>query len=309
MKILNNSGFTLVEIMIAAAALGGLAVVGMQMTKTQTKSVLKSSFDSEMNLINNEIVAILSDPTKCLTTLGGKNALATVSGIDNINGNKFHSLASGLAPANGYGNANINITSYGLSATPAEVLANESSLLINYQVKNILKGSSTATTLTKKIKLYVQVDASNNITKCRSLSSSSADIWTRGTGSNIYYNGGNAGLGTISPQTSLDIAGEVKIANSGIACSVATEGAIRYNSTSKTMEFCNSTVWGPIGAPSTGTLVDMYQCPGPVSLGGGAWGYYGCQNQITNTSTCYEIEYPTSATFTCTYVGKMTLTP
>ena len=34
-KIDQSSGFTLVELMIAAAILGGLALVGMQMTKTQ----------------------------------------------------------------------------------------------------------------------------------------------------------------------------------------------------------------------------------------------------------------------------------
>ncbi|MFO0612146.1 MAG: hypothetical protein U0414_06150 [Polyangiaceae bacterium] len=60
--------------------------------------------------------------------------------------------------------------------------------------------------------------------------------------------------------------------------------------------------------------VQMYQCPGPVSLGGGAWGFYGCQNQITNTPTCREIEYPTTQDFPCTPAGKMgiltgTLTP
>ncbi len=35
----------------------------------------------------------------------------------------------------------------------------------------------------------------------------------------------------------------------------------------------------------------MYQCPGVTSLGGGAWGYYGCQTQIASTPTCLEIEW------------------
>jgi hypothetical protein len=61
------------------------------------------------------------------------------------------------------------------------------------------------------------------------------------------------------------------------------------------------------GACVTGSLVQMYQCPGPVSLGGGHWGYYGCQNQITNASTCYEIEAPTTQTFSCAPAGKLAL--
>lgn len=66
---------------------------------------------------------------------------------------------------------------------------------------------------------------------------------------------------------------------------------------------CRSSWWGGW------VLINMYQCPGPVSLGGGAWGYYGCQNQIQNQPSCYEVEYPTIQTFPCTYVGKMRLEP
>lgn len=308
MKLSKNSGLSLVEIMIVTAVLGGLAIVGMQMTKTQTKAVAKASFDSESNLITNEIVSILSDPNKCFATLGGMDASSTSTGINSINGNKYYSQVSSSAPVNGYGNANINISTYALSATAADIASNNSSLLINYQNKNILKGTSAVETITKKVKLYVEVDGSNKIIRCRSLSSSSADIWTRGAGSVVHYNGGKVGVGTSTPQASLDIAWEVKIANSGAACTGATEGTLRYNSSSKLMEFCNGTSWGGIGG-GVGILVDMYQCPGPVSLGGGAWGYYGCRNQITNTPTCRVIEYPSSATFSCTYVGKMSLTP
>ena len=49
----------------------------------------------------------------------------------------------------------------------------------------------------------------------------------------------------------------------------------------------------------------MYQCPGVVSLGGGSWGFYGCQSQITNTPTCLEIEYPNQQSFPCTPIGKL----
>lgn len=307
MKKIN--GFSLVELLIVVAGLAVVAVVSMQIQKNQNKTSAKGNFDSDVLLTTNEINAILSDPTKCFSTLGGKNALSEVTGIDSINTNKYYSVASGAAPASGYGNSNFKITSYVLSATAADVSANNSFLLINFENKQILKGATGPNTITKKINLYVEVDANKNITKCRSLSSSSTDIWSRGSGSDIFYNGGKTGIGTISPAVILDIAGEIKVANTGAICNSSIEGSIRYNSTSKVMEFCNGTAWSNIGGNISGTQVNMYQCPGPVSLGGGAWGFYGCQNQITNTPYCYEVEWPTHATFTCTYVGKMTLSP
>jgi hypothetical protein len=59
--------------------------------------------------------------------------------------------------------------------------------------------------------------------------------------------------------------------------------------------------------PAGTKAVPMYQCPGIVSLGGGAWGFYGCQNQLSSTSSCSEIEYPSSASFGCSPAGKILL--
>jgi prepilin-type N-terminal cleavage/methylation domain-containing protein len=127
-------------------------------------------------------------------------------------------------------------------------------------------------------------------------------------GSTINLMGGSVGVGTIAPAATLDVVGELKVGSTGIGCTVTNRGAQRYNTGTDMMEYCSASGWRPMGGNS-GTLVNMYQCPGPVSLGGGAWGFYGCQNQITNVSTCYEIEYGSSATFPCTYIGKMTLSP
>ncbi|MES2854484.1 MAG: DUF1566 domain-containing protein, partial [Bdellovibrionota bacterium] len=39
------------------------------------------------------------------------------------------------------------------------------------------------------------------------------------------------------------VAGEVKVGNTALACAAGTEGAMRFNSTSKVMEYCNGTAW------------------------------------------------------------------
>jgi hypothetical protein len=57
------------------------------------------------------------------------------------------------------------------------------------------------------------------------------------------YQYGKVGIGTSTPQASLDVTGEVKIGNTGLGCSAATEGAIRYNPSNKIMNFCDGTAW------------------------------------------------------------------
>lgn len=190
----NNKGFTLVEIMIAAAMLAGLAVVGMQLTKSTAKSSSKMNFDTDVTLTTNEINAILSDPQKCLNTLGSTGTPNSIDG-------KYFISSHASAPTQGYGNAGLKITNYNLTAS-----GTSGTLAILYENKNILKGTSGPTNITKNINLYVEGTV-GAITKCRSLSTSSTDIWTRGSSSSIYYNGGNVGVGTITPGYTMQVDG------------------------------------------------------------------------------------------------------
>ena len=54
------------------------------------------------------------------------------------------------------------------------------------------------------------------------------------------------GIATSAPAVALDVNGTVKIGNAGEVCQSVSEGAIRYNSSSKIVEYCNGSVWGPI---------------------------------------------------------------
>ncbi len=58
---------------------------------------------------------------------------------------------------------------------------------------------------------------------------------------------GFVGVKQAAPKTPLDVAGEVKLGvSTGLACNSNTAGGMRYNSTSKLIEFCNQTAWGPL---------------------------------------------------------------
>ncbi len=216
----NKNGFTLLEIMIVLALLGGVGVVVMNLTKMSNQSTTKLQFDTDLTLITNEINSILTDESKCLSTLGATAAPASIDG-------KFFISSHASAPANGYGNSAVKINSYLLSG-----VAPDGILAISYINKDLLRGTSGPVNITKRINLYIE-GSPGAITKCRALSNSTTDIWTHGTltdSNNIYYNGGvRAGDET---QT--------------INCDVSTEGTQRYNKTTHAMEYCGYNAGPPV---------------------------------------------------------------
>lgn len=84
-------------------------------------------------------------------------------------------------------------------------------------------------------------------------------------------NDGNLGIGTNNPLAKLDVAGTIsatdaiQVGSSSLACGAQIRGALRYNSTSNTMQVCNSVGWvslasntvsagGTTAASSTGAI-------------------------------------------------------
>ena len=55
------------------------------------------------------------------------------------------------------------------------------------------------------------------------------------------------GINTATPVVALDVNGTIKIANGGELCQSVSAGAIRYNNTSNSLEYCNGTSWGALG--------------------------------------------------------------
>jgi hypothetical protein len=64
---------------------------------------------------------------------------------------------------------------------------------------------------------------------------------------NIFKSTGRVGIGTSSPQTTLHVAGEIKIGNTVSACNTSTEGSVRYNGSTKKMEYCDGSSWSELG--------------------------------------------------------------
>lgn len=236
----NNRGFSLVELMIVVGLLAGVSLVVMNLTKQTNKSSSKYQFDSEIMLITNEINGILSDPNKCLTTFTNATQAAspatpvlnaTPANVTNPTGiAEIPSTARKYTLAGGpYGNGGVMIASYSLdlAATPDPLLT------INFSKKAILGTGTTP----KTIKLYVEKTGPGVITLCRSISTASTDIWSRGTGTDIFYAGGVR----VGDETQATI------------CDASSEGTQRYNKSIHAMEYCGASgspliyAWTPMG--------------------------------------------------------------
>ena len=102
------------------------------------------------------------------------------------------------------------------------------------------------------------------------------------------------GVGTANPAAMLDVAGEAKIGNTSLACSATTEGAMRYNSTSKEMEYCNGTAWGSLAPAAGGGGLKVYKSDGTTVLGNLVGSYAaGCAGLIyanTTTGAVYSLD-------------------
>lgn len=253
----NAHGFGLLEVLIAVALLGAVALGVMQVSKIMSKSTVKYNMDNDVLNITRELVTILGNPINCRDTFqtldpnGG-----TVSSIMQNTQPRY--------PVNGdFGNAHFTIGSYTLSAADSDVslASNTTKLVIRYTRKKVESGPSE---VVKKIKLHVDLDASNRIVSCRALSGGAGEIWQRGSGTEIYYAAGNVAVGHNDPVAALDVAGEIKFGNTSSPCDSATEGQQRYNSTSKLMEYCNGTIWKTPG----GTIVKRNCTSHTVSTNG-----------------------------------------
>ena len=62
----------------------------------------------------------------------------------------------------------------------------------------------------------------------------------------IKNTSGNVGIGTTTPVAKLDVAGNIKVANSSATCGASNAGEIRYNTATSKHEGCNGTAWNDL---------------------------------------------------------------
>lgn len=203
---LNEKGMTLVETMVAAGLLGGLAVAGMTLFKTQNKAQKTVEVNYEVSATLNAIRSILSDSTNCRLSVGN-NVRTPNTGTGSITQlvKRVGATTTNIYRVNtDLPGTQLKISSYALSqAYPNVDPASETMLVINFA-----RGSNVQTNaVTKTVKLNYTL-TSANIQECNAVAATEDSVWElEGTiGPDIYYPGGNVGIGTSNPDELLHLA-------------------------------------------------------------------------------------------------------
>jgi hypothetical protein len=115
---------------------------------------------------------------------------------------------------------------------------------------------------------------------------------------------GNVGIGIKTPQTTLDVNGEVRPGDSGLACSSTIEGAMRYNNSIHAMEYCNGTSWTSLGGSPHWVTVPAGVSPSSSWSGDG--NYWNTTSDVSPSAWCVVQGYA-AATGECRTVNTPAL--
>lgn len=249
----NSAGFSLMEVMLAAGMMGILSaalIAVMKMGFSGQKAVQSAD---ESSRLTAEMANVLANPTACMNTFGGRNPPGgfTVSQIRNVSNAVLYQTNAV------YGNRTVRLFSIetGGSGTDARTQ------LPRYNATSSTAGTALVKVTWRKMAdaagpqelhrfffLNVTLNGGGLVTACSAQSTLAEEIWQRSgvDPSTIYYNGGKVGIGTLAPKVKLEVDGAIKVGTQTV-CDTDAEGAIRYNSTAKNIEFCNGNSWMTIG--------------------------------------------------------------
>ncbi len=174
MKQRKDSGFSLVEILIAIGLLGALSAWMMNIFTQQTKNEKTTATNMDIDAIGNEVRNIMADGLSCAKTFQGMeynkpDAITEISKVlsDGSVQKRFAINSKKI------GNSSVLISSYELKTddtylVPANTKTGETVLVINYDRGKMIQGTKNKTF---RIPLSITIDDNNKIVTCHALAS------------------------------------------------------------------------------------------------------------------------------------------
>jgi hypothetical protein len=212
----HETGLGLIDFVIGAAVVGGLGLGAAQMMKGSGVTNKKVNLRVEIQDFSKHIGKLVNSEQACTLTLGGKSATnGTVSTIYGVN--KDGSQFVGVDSSTVYGPMALKVESMRLFDAPGtedgvQVIPGEKGTT-NLEVKYLMREGSpyAGRDIRSKIKIGIQTDASGQILSCYSIEGGGTSLWKRvaSTPNDIYYTGGNVGIGTNDPQELFSVFGPI----------------------------------------------------------------------------------------------------
>jgi hypothetical protein len=254
---------------MVAGLIGFLGIAIASMLTSSLRGQKAIEVRDAVRLMENEILAHLANQAACTASLRTLNPKAPGVSVTTLKrGDDSVYLSSGDLVQNRM----IRIASMQLSSFVADHASNplqgKSKLMLTFEPLGDPVGPRS---FMREVMLSTTINASDQLVSCSAISSSGSQFWlsSPSTPNGIYTGMDAVGIGTSSPQARLDVAGEFKVGNSGAPCNAGREGQVRYNSTSKKLEFCNASNWVSAGGDlrvESGTNVAPDVCSDGASL-------------------------------------------
>lgn len=217
-------GIGLVEILIAIGLVGGLGLLVAQMTQNSHKAIKGVESNNDILTVLQGIQGVLSIPSNCTAAFKGKTARShpnVVTTLKDDGADTFKTIVADSGVV--YGQRRVKIKSYSLSDATDDV--DVETLNTTHLVVAFDKGAGYNRNVSKRIPLKVELNFDGTTIKsCVSLSHTSDNIWSYASNqTDIFYNGGNVGIGIAAPTASLDLGGVLQFNKGGGNVAVASD--------------------------------------------------------------------------------------
>lgn len=248
------SGFSLVEVIVAMALMTVIGLSMMSLFSTMFKTQRGINARDAMRDLTVEVRSVLSDKTACLNTFTGQSLLSGSAAVtvvkDPLNAVKFtagNAYMGGLLSF-----SSVVMQDFVPNSSPPNT--GKAKLYIYADKTGEFIGVKTTHAV---LSAQVEIDASKNITKCIAIGGLNDSLWQVSTTntSDIFFQGGNVGVGTNNPQAALEVNGPIKLGSAIKGDPCATEGTMAYDYTNHTALVCdNLSAWKSVGNDGSGSL-------------------------------------------------------
>jgi prepilin-type N-terminal cleavage/methylation domain-containing protein len=199
-RLVGNSGFGLLEVIVAVGIFGILTSVMMTLSVNQLKAAKNTDKLHAKSNTTENIRAVLGRAKACMATMGGKDP--------RVDGFELTEIRDEMGKptfkvGDSYEDGNIRLTKMRVDRYVAS--STQSTLTLSFEK---VKETDGAQSLHSTFRLATTLDSAFRIIECSSLSEMSDGIWTRITGTSpwqIYFNEGAVGIGTAVPEAQLHV--------------------------------------------------------------------------------------------------------